>query len=154
MIAPKTQPAPGGQSAPRPMPTQGTQSEPRPMREPRHHVYAPIPEGYERIVVPYAYGYYGTESTPNRMYKKYLSWFMAKYGTSKTPLTFKQWLKWAKDKGMLTSYMGGDGTEQVEEVVSETKVEKTLKNTGKKIAFTIAIIAAVGLAVSFAGSKS
>ena len=39
--------------------------------------------------------------SPNTLYKRYVAWFKTEYGTEKPPLAFKEWIKWAKHKGLV-----------------------------------------------------
>ena len=66
------------------------------------------------------------------MYKRYLGWFMEKYGTSKTPLTFKEWLVWARRKNLV---LNTDGPE----AKSVEEVKKAAMGTGKRVAVGILI---------------
>ena len=63
-------------------------------------------------------GRYGNvqNASPNHLYKKYVAWAGDKSGK---PLSFKEWLKWAKNKGMVKN-MSVDGEEVAIEAVKKT----------------------------------
>lgn len=91
---------------------------------------------YSSVLVPAEYGYYGDIDgvSPNGMYKRYLGWFMGKYGTSKKPLAFKDWLVWARSKRLV---LNTDGASEV--VPSTDDVKKVAAGTGKRVAVAILI---------------
>ena len=99
---------------------------------------------YSSVLVPAEYGYYGdiNNVSANGMYKRYLGWFIGKYGDSKKPLTFKEWLVWAHKKGLVVS---ADGEKPVAPGVEEVKAAAS--GTGKRIAVAILIAMAVVLVI-------
>ena len=42
-------------------------------------------------------------ATANSMYKSYVGWFQKTYGNQNKPLSFKEWMNWAKNRGMLNA---------------------------------------------------
>mgnify|MGYP001563092695 CR=1 FL=1 len=88
-------------------------------------------------------GCYGNvrNTSPNHMYKKYVEWAGDKSGK---PLSFKEWLRWAKNKGMVKN-MSVDGEEEAIEAV---------KKTGSRIGVALAVVIAVGLGFAFAKTKT
>ena|SRR3990167_730840 len=90
------------------------------------------------VVVPSVYGYYGDVEgvSPNQMYNRYLVGFMKKYGTSKTPLTFKEWIKWAKNKGLVDKY-NADGTSTQETKEDTSDVDEKMKKAKKAIGWVV-----------------
>ena len=101
------------------------------------------PVHYSSVLVPAEYGYYGdiNNVSANGMYKRYLSWFIGKYGDSKRPLTFKEWLLWAHKKGLVVSADGVKGAPGVDEV------KAAATGTGKRIAVAILLAMAVVLVI-------
>ncbi len=102
------------------------------------------------VIVPQEYGYYGDVGgvTANGLYKRYLVWFTTKYGTSKKPLSFSRWLVWAKNQ----EFFNASGPDKTQEIPIDKTMEK-VKNTGKQIGFTLAIVASVVLILAFAKTK-
>ena len=99
----------------------------------------------ETVHVPYAYGHYGRvhDNSPNRLYKKYLAWFMEKYGTSKRPLNFRQWIRWAKRRGIVPGYSADGGEE----------AEKAVNNAGRNMLIVLGVLAAIGIVLNFMEEK-
>lgn len=93
------------------------------------------------------------KASPNAMYRKYRSWFDKKYGTLKKPLSFKEWLKWAHEKEMVKK-RSVDATPAAVEREETEKVVEVVKNTGKKIAMLVAVVASIGLIMAFAKTKT
>lgn len=90
----------------------------------------------DEISAPVSHGYYGVVNglSANALYNKYLAWFKEKYKDSDKPLTFKEWLLWAKNKGMIKTYQSdGEQSEQKESI-------EGFKNTGLKVIIVGVII--------------
>lgn len=137
-VAPVSGPVSGPtqQSAPRPVAPEGPRQYDRPQRE----------VIFQTVAVPYGYGprrY--RDKSPNRLYKEYLLWFIEKYGprSKERPLSFKQWLKWAKKKGIVPQWSAdGDGTEEGQEP-AEDKMEMTGVDVKRIIKISILGVSAV-----------
>lgn len=100
---------------------------------------------YDDVVIPAEYGYYGDINgvSANAMYNRYLAWFIGKYGNSKSPLHFKEWIKWAKSKGLVLNANA--------ETSAEAKdATKAVMGTGRKIAIAVLVVMAVAIAISMA----
>lgn len=132
--------------APKPMMPQNKPVAPAPVAaaQPQRPDYQHRPRTQyvvETVHVPYAYGHYGRvhDNSPNRLYKKYLAWFMEKYGTSKKPLNFRQWIRWAKKRGIVPGY-SADG---------ENAAENAVSNAGRNMAIVAAVllVAAIGFSM-------
>jgi hypothetical protein len=79
--------------------------------------------------------------SPNSLYKNYVKWFKKTYDSSKTPLTFKAWLAWAKNKKVV---MSADGD-------SNAGVMQTLEVKIREIQLGYVVIgAAIGLGLAHA----
>ena len=102
---------------------------------------------YDAVHIPAEYGYYGRIEglSANAMYNKYLAWFMGQYGTSKTPMVFKEWIKWAKQKKLVLNAGGPD--EPSEEVKAAAK---EAMGTGKKIAIAVLVVMAAAILIKMA----
>lgn len=98
------------------------------------------------VVPPTFYGYYGNVdvNSPNRLYKRYLKWFAEKYGTSKMPLSFRNWIKWAKTRGVINAD-GETSEEQKEEIKKAMSVDR-------KIAIAALFVTTIGVIVAIARS--
>ena len=123
------------------------------------------------VDAPIAYGLYGdiTDNSPSALYKKYVGWFTGQYGTSKAPLTFPNWLAWAQKNGMVPAdgkmnasgridmelpplapiNLSADATPMVIDV--NVNVKKSIVG---KICMALAVVAALGVLVSFAKNKT
>lgn len=80
-------------------------------------------------------------ASPNSMYKNYRKWFDDKYGNTKTPLRFKEWLQWAQSKGKVKN-ADGEAEVTAKDVLAAVKQSH---NTGKKIAVFSLLLSIVGI---------
>ena len=104
--------------------------------------------GMGNVSVPKEYGYYGDpkDVTANGLYRRYVKWMRKKYGTTKEPMAFGEWIKWAKNNGLVRSKSHSwDGTEDLEDgpeniasppppVVDEVDVNEELKKDESALA--------------------
>lgn len=95
---------------------------------------------YDVVPIHAQYGYYGNVAgvSANALYNKYITWFVAKYGTSKNLMKFSEWIVWAKNKGLVLN--AGGAEEPSEEVKAAAKAAM---GTGKKVAIALLVVAAV-----------
>lgn len=99
-----------------------------------------------------AYGYVN-RATANTLYKRYKKWFIEKYGTAAKPLSFSDWLKWAKHKGIVQSADGDPNEVNIEADDSEVKqvpedISKELtkpSGIGRGIAVGILFFSTIGI---------
>jgi len=102
------------------------------------------------------------------MYKNYRIWHRDNYGSAKEPLSFREWLQWAKNKKYVrTQNANGAPTQptqptpSVPEIQKESVVvEETVKPIkdrakimGQRLAFTLAVFIAIGIGVAAAKAK-
>lgn len=98
-------------------------------------------------------GHYGntTGMTVNDMYKNYQAWFSAKYPSPAIPLSFREWLRWAQNKGLIKpKVMKVEGDESNQdlsssdaentEIVLPMRFNKPTNRTGKILAGTILFV--------------
>ncbi len=91
------------------------------------------------------HGYYGNtaEQSANQLYKRYLKWFIDKYGEDaiEKPLDFKNWIEWAAKRGIIKRKERIDNFSATpEEKSEEEKVKNTLMETRRRSTITIAVI--------------
>ena len=100
-------------------------------------------------------GEYGNvfSQSPNANYRRYRSWFDKKYGTTRHPLSFKEWLKWAHEQEVVARTSAGAGQPQ-EEAKGEEKVAEVVNNAGRNIAILIMVAASIGFIVAFTKTKT
>ena len=103
------------------------------------------------------YGFYSDagNQSPNRLWRMYLSEHDKRYGSTKRPLSFKQWIGWAKEQELVKKYKAdAEAERQEKEAVAETEqIEKAVNNTGRNIAIAITILALAGLGFAFAKAQ-
>ena len=102
------------------------------------------------VIIPTHYGYYGDVNgiTVNQMYARYLKWFIGKYGNEKQPLSFRDWIVWAKRSGVVPKYSATGVETQVvaaEEEKEKVAVEKATKGIAVAAVWAMAIIAIFGI---------
>lgn len=99
------------------------------------------------------YGFYSdaVNESPNKLWRMYLSEHDKRYGSTRRPLSFKQWIEWAKEQELVKKYnVDAEAEKQKEEVKETERIEKVVNNTGRNIAFAITILAFVGMGFAFA----
>lgn len=76
----------------------------------------------------------------NALYENYCTWMKEKQPGAKI-LSFKEWIKWAKTKGLIKNHnAAGDDAEAVTKVV---------KSTGKTVAWIMILVSGTILGLSF-----
>ena len=72
--------------------------------------------GFEQVEAPTRMGVYGITSraTANSVYKRYRTWFREKYGDAAKPLSFPDWMRWAKSRGIVKSADGDPNEVNIE----------------------------------------
>ena len=93
------------------------------------------------------------KSTVQGLYKKYAAWTKINQ-PEKTIMPFKDWIKWAKGKGIVKNY-NSDGDEAAITYnvgVQKAPVEelpKVVNQTGKKIAKILIVLTIIGVGLTF-----
>lgn len=89
-------------------------------------------------------------ASPNALYKRYVAWHQEKYQNTKAPLSFKNWINWAKNKSLINqNTQNADGEQTIgEEVLVE------VKNKRNKIVLVLAGIAIAGLIIGLVKNQN
>lgn len=80
-----------------------------------------------------------------QLYRNYASWMKEKQ-PNVVPMSFREWITWAKQKGIVKSF-GADA-------VSDEKVTKVVKRTGKTVAVVMILLGVGFLAMNFVKFKT
>lgn len=92
----------------------------------------------ENVEVKEHKGNYGDtkNASANSLYKSYKDYVV---GKGQKPLSFQDWIKWAKEKNILPNNFKAEGEE-----VQETEVEKVAEAVGKstKVVVTVILVSA------------
>lgn len=102
--------------------------------------------GIENVEVKEHKGNYGDtkNASANSLYKSYKSYVLSK---KQQPLSFPEWISWAKEKGILPNTFKAEG---VKEDVEESEVEKVAEAVGRstKVVVTV-VIASIALYLAY-----
>lgn len=112
-------------------------------------------DGFGQVEAPQQMGAYGyvNRASANSLYKRYKKFFHEKYGRENNPMSFPDWMRWAKSRGIVKS-ADGDPNEvyieaengMVEQAPEDMVPDLTKVNRmGRYIAGAILFFSVVGI---------
>lgn len=83
--------------------------------------------------------------TTQQLYRNYAAW-MKERQPNVVPMSFKEWINWAKDKGVVKKFAA--------DAVEEEKVTKVVKKTSKTVAVIMILLGVGAMALTFVNFKT